>query len=430
MMRALPVLLSIVSLTSAAAEERVLTLDEAVKTAQEHQPQLRQAQASTSAARARVDESRSGMLPQVNVTSVYGRSVSNTGAVAGVSGSTTGGFGTAGRFTLGASASQLLLDFGATSNRWRASKQSAEAQAANEVEVLQQVLLNVRSAYFNVLSQQALVKVARETLASEDARLQQVSAFVEVGTSPEIDLLTERTARANAQVQLVRQQGLYVTAKAQLNQAMGVEGPTDYSVQDVAVPSVQGEDEALEALVDRALKARPDLAASERQIEAQLYSLAATRGGYWPRFTATVSSTNVGPDPTQLTWNLSGQLGLNWAIYEGGLTQAQVREQRALVNNLQAQRDTLRQQVRLQVEQAQQGVVTSREALTAAQDANVSAQAQLRLAQGRYQTGVGNIIELTQAQVAATNAAAQQVQAVYSLASARAQLIQALGRAE
>ena len=60
--------------------------------------------------------------------------------------------------------------------------------------------------------------------------------------------------------------------------------------------------------------------------------------------------------------------------------------------------------------------------------ASTSAREQLRLAEQRYATGVGSIIELDDAQVAYTTAAAQVVQARYSLASARAQLLAALGR--
>jgi outer membrane protein len=64
----------------------------------------------------------------------------------------------------------------------------------------------------------------------------------------------------------------------------------------------------------------------------------------------------------------------------------------------------------------------------AVDDALVSAREQLRLAEQRYATGVGNIIELVDAQVAYTSAAAQVVQARYGLATARAQLLAALGR--
>jgi outer membrane protein len=67
--------------------------------------------------------------------------------------------------------------------------------------------------------------------------------------------------------------------------------------------------------------------------------------------------------------------------------------------------------------------------LAAARDALTNAREQLRLAEGRYQVGVGSIIELSDAQVAATAAAAQQVQADYNVSAARAQLLRALGDA-
>jgi len=61
-------------------------------------------------------------------------------------------------------------------------------------------------------------------------------------------------------------------------------------------------------------------------------------------------------------------------------------------------------------------------------EAVVNAREQLRLAEGRYQAGVGNMIELGDAQVAMTTAAAQEVQAHFGLATARAQLLLALGQ--
>jgi outer membrane protein len=67
-------------------------------------------------------------------------------------------------------------------------------------------------------------------------------------------------------------------------------------------------------------------------------------------------------------------------------------------------------------------------ALSAAGEALVNAREQLRLAEGRYQAGAGSAIELADAQVALTTAAAQRVQADYNLAASRAQLLRALGR--
>ena len=87
-------------------------------------------------------------------------------------------------------------------------------------------------------------------------------------------------------------------------------------------------------------------------------------------------------------------------------------------------------QVRFDVEQAQATLLGNKESVVAAQDAVDNAREQLRLAEGRYQAGVGTIIELSDAQVQLTNAAAQLVQAQYNLSTARARLLAALGRQE
>ena len=88
-----------------------------------------------------------------------------------------------------------------------------------------------------------------------------------------------------------------------------------------------------------------------------------------------------------------------------------------------------RQQIRLEAEQARLAVRAAKSALAAADEALTNAKERLRLAEGRYQTGVGNIIELGDAQVALTTAAAQRVQAEFDLATARAQLLHVVGRA-
>ena len=125
-------------------------------------------------------------------------------------------------------------------------------------------------------------------------------------------------------------------------------------------------------------------------------------------------------------WNATVNLG--WAIFQGGLTRAQTREANANLAATEAQTDALRQQIRVEVEQARTAVQAARAALEAAGEVLVNARERLRLAEGRYQAGAGSIIELGDAQVAATSAAGQRVQAEQAVSSARAALLLALGR--
>lgn len=414
----------------------LLTLEEALRTARQKQPQLRQARASVEAARARVDQARSSLLPQVNGTGSYERTTANFAprpgvvpqAITSAASASVYSTRTFNYFALGLTGSWLAWDSLQTWQRWRAAGASAEAQQRTSEMTEVQVLQTVRSAYFSARAQRALVKVARDQLTNQDHHLTQIEAFVKVGTRPEIDLAQVRSDRANAVVSLINAENNYAVGRAQLNQAMGVAGSTEYEVADEVLPPIAGEDLSADSLVAEAQRARPDLQSLERQIAADELTVRAARAGYWPRISLSTSVTDEGTEIDHLAWNWNATATLTWPIFQGGLTRGQVREAEANLSSLVAQRDTLLLQVRVDVKQALLGVRAARAGLSAASEALTNAAERMRLAEGRYQAGVGNIIELSDAQVALTNAAAQRVQSEYNLATARAALLRALGR--
>ncbi len=119
---------------------------------------------------------------------------------------------------------------------------------------------------------------------------------------------------------------------------------------------------------------------------------------------------------------------LSWPLFQGGQTRGQVREARANATALDAQSEQLAQQIRLELEQARLSVRAAGATLGASEEAADAARERLTLAEGRYQTGVGSLLELSDAQVALTTALGQRVQSEFQLAAARSQLLRALGR--
>ena len=429
-----------IALQLTLAVTRIVSLSQALESARVHQPTVRQAHATTDVYRARADEARSGLLPQLNGTATYQRStanfVSRPGALPKTAVTTTTGMSTTAQtsnfdtfnyFNFGLTLSQNVYDF-QTPERWRASIATADAQEATEHATSLMVELNVRTAFFTARAEKALVGVARETVDNQKRHLEQIEGFVKAGTHPEIDLAQARTNYANARVQFITAENNYEAGKAQLNQAMGVEGETDFDVSDDTIPALSEEQNPLDTLVDSSIKARPEFLAMEKQIRAQELTLRASWGGYGPALGVSTSLTDGGVDISKLAWNWNLSATATWNLFSGLNTRAQIQEARANMESLKAQRDALRLQVRLEVDQARLAVRANREALSASEDALVSAREQLRLAEGRYQAGVGNSIELSDGQLALTNAGGQRVQAEYNLATARAQLIKALGQ--
>ncbi len=431
----------------------VLSLEAAEENGLRNQPLIREARANTDAARGRIEEARAGYLPQVTGTGIYQRTTSNLQARPGSttgSGPTTGTVtvgGMTGTFTIPAAAlpgtswnpsadywqftlgaTQLIYDFGQTSERWKSAERSADSLRSTERTTQNQVVLNVRTAYFSARASKALVKVQADTLENQQKHMAQVMGFVGAGTNPEIDLATARTAVANARVALITAQNNYDTARAQLNLAMGVNAHTNYDVADEGLRPVDGEDEVIEALYARALQHRPELVTLGKQQQALELTVRSIKGAYGPSLSGIGQVSEIGLSLGSLApnWYLGGQL--TWPMFQGGLTQGQVREAEANVHNAVAQVDAEKLQVHLDVEQALLAVRAAKASIDAAQEAVVNARLQLKLAEGRYAQGVGSIIELSDAQVAMTTAAAQQVQAEYNLATARAQLLNALGQ--
>jgi outer membrane protein len=429
-----------------APETRVLTLAAAERAALEEQPQLRVARAQTAVAIAASEQLRAPLLPQVTGLATYGHEWGSFRSIGGAgvpqsgttvspgtvqptgtpsSNSLSNSFDT---YSFGVTATQLIWDFGQTSEKYVAARSTVAAQRYEEQVTRLTIVSAVRQAYFTARQNKELVDVAQDTLNNQQKHLVQVQAFVQVGTQPEIALAQQKAAVANAKVQLINSQNAYNTAKAQLNQAAGLVGGTAYDVTDEQEPPIEDEEQPLEALVEKAFAARPELANLWKQEDAQKATIRAAKGGYGPALTASGGISESAVLPNAPSPNANVGVTLTWLLFQGGLTRATVRAAEANLDSITSTRDLTRLEIELSVNTAQLNVRAAKATIGAADEAVTSAREQLRLAEQRYATGVGNIIELDDAQVSYTSAAAQVVQARYNLASARAQLLAALGR--
>jgi outer membrane protein len=424
-----------------------LTLAQAEKYALRGQPSVQQAAGQTEAARGRVEEARSGYLPQANAFATWyiarhGFNGLGVGGMPVASGTGNGGTGNGGTGTngttsgagtsynswgTGVTATQLIYDFNTTLDRWRSADASRVAAQQNERTTAQQVLLNLRRAYFTARGQHDQVRVNEEALTNQQRHLDQIENLVQAGIRSQIDLATQRTAVANARVQAVTAENNYEADLALLNQTMGLPSGTSFELTDTEMPPVPGEDGDERQMIEAALKARPEVANADQQVRAQELTVGADRGTYFPAIGAIGNVTEFGQGTSvgSPAWYVG--LQANWAILQGGLTHGQVREAKGTLQALAAQAAAVRLQVTVDVVQGRLAVRAAKATIGSAEEALANAREQLKLAEARYQTGQGSIIELFDAQVAYTTAEAQEVTAKYSLASARAQLLAALG---
>ncbi len=126
------------------------------------------------------------------------------------------------------------------------------------------------------------------------------------------------------------------------------------------------------------------------------------------------------------SWTLG--LSLNWSLFDGGNRIARHQEAKANLEGARARVKSTELDIIQNVEQAQIFVDESQERIQAAQTLVASAQENFRLAQGRFDAGVGTILELTDAQLALTQAQNTESQALADYRIALARLDRAVGR--
>jgi outer membrane protein len=417
-----------------AAPAATLTLAEAVATAARVHPTLVAADAQRDAAKARVGEQLAGFLPTLNANGLgrvdyadYPLVIPGTPGSPAMRGTTS--FAGTSRYSGSLTLQQTVWDFGRTLYAVKGAKEALAGSRADAATARATVELNVINAYYGVLQAIALKQVADDALAQSEQHLNQANAGFRVGTRPEIDVASAESQRAQARLALIHARNAIDLGKVTLNGAMGVEGGIGFDVREQPMPPVEGEDSDIDSLTGEALRRRPEYESLTHQLRAAEAALRAARAAHLPILNAGGAATATGTDSAPGPYfDFSAQLTLTVPLFAGLLTYRTVQENEALVRAARANLEALRQTVRLGVATAALAVGEAREAVEAAEVLRQQAEKQLKLATGRYQAGVGSIIELVDAQAGAVSARAQRVQAEYNLASSRAALLRALGR--
>jgi outer membrane protein TolC len=409
---------------------RELTLEEAVNIGLENAPSIVARIGDYVAAQQRVNQALAPLLPQLSGTGNYGRlrSISTISGDANYS-----DFGGA-----NVTASQLLFDFGRT---W-AAKDVAKSSAQALKEVLEAQKLDiaqlVKTQYFTLLLSKRLVEVNLAALDRAEVNLRSARGFFQVGTQPKSFVTRAEVDVANARVNVIRAQNAVNLARVALNAAMGIAVNAPTEVKDVLAYQQFPMDRG--ALVAEAIKNRPEYRQVKAQAEAAAATVRQTFRDFFPNLVGSGSygvtgvtgapafnsrSTNGFVDSGN-EWNVG--LTLNWTIFDGGGKVARYKEAKANLEASQARVRDTELQIWQNVEQSYLNLGEAEERIGAARKAVESAEENYQLARGRFDAGVANIIELTDAQLALTQAQSDEAQALSDYRIAIARLERALGR--
>jgi outer membrane protein TolC len=410
---------------------RALAQDEAVSIALEIQPSIQATLFQYRAAAFRVDQAFAPLLPQLSGT--WG-SQRDQGVISPIVSALTGSSRMAHTTTTVArvSGSQVIFDFGKTFASTDVARRLAE-QAQENVELQRQLTTqSVKEAFTNMNFARRLIRVQEQALDRAQLNLKSTQGFYEVGTRPKSDVVRAEVDVANAQVALIQARNALQLARVALNTAMGIPADTPTEVQDNLVYQPLTIDRS--TLMTKALAQRPEQRQANLQVsQAQAQASRAVRD-FFPDIVgsgfigANRADFNMQAGRTDFNevWEMAVQL--SWTLYDGGNRIARFREAKANVDAAIANMKATELNISRDVEQAELNVNEADQRIKAAQVAVASAQENFRLAQGRFDAGVGTILELTDAQLALTQAQNTEAQALSDYRINVVRLERALGQ--
>jgi len=322
----------------------------------------------------------------------------------------------------GVTLEQLLTDFGRTSNLVSASKLRERAQNASALATTEDIVLATDQAFYTALEDQALLKVAQQTVATRQSVEHQIDELARNNLKSTLDLTFAQVNLSQAKLLQLDAQNNLDSSMAALAAVLGFDHQVtfDLSDEDAQAPAPPTN---VDGLIQTAFQQRPDLQAFNYEQQAAEKFRRAQRDQLFPTISALgiAGGTPVRPDcfggcfPNYFISSWYGAVGVNMSIpiFNGFLFTAEASEAKyraeAATENTRDLRDRIARDVRtawLAANTAFQRVGVSAEL---AKEADLS----LSLAQSRYQLGLGSIVELSQAQLQQTDAAIGYVNAQY-----------------
>ncbi|MNI14040.1 Outer membrane protein TolC precursor [compost metagenome] len=410
----------------------LLTLNEMIERVLCHDPETRQAWASAKVQAALVGVKQSAYLPRLNGSSSVTSGRNDTTY------EQRGDYSSRGhqrqldnRLTL----SWVLFDFGRRESALRNARHLLVAANANQDSRLQEAFVLAAQLYYDTLaaqrSQVAATQVA--TLAAEN--LKAASAKYEAGAAALSDRLQAQTAYSQARLNEVRGNGALRSAKGLIAMRMGLppQTPLELAGSLSRRPDthfVKNVDELLE----QARQDHPSLIAAKAKLDAAKAAIDESKASGRPTlsFIASISDVQTNQSialngDSHLRENSVG-LQLNIPLFEGFERTYQVRGAQAKFETSKAELSEVEQRISMELWANYQSLNIETHSLEkTAEWVDQSSQA-LQVVQGRYRSGVGNMIELLNALTAYAAAEQQHINTLNSWQLARLKLAASLGR--
>lgn len=378
-----------------------LTLDHCIDLAIENNPDVQSSLFNTGIFKSRIGQAKSAYFPQIDIETAYSRYNSSVNNSAFDSNKND--------FSTGISLNQLIYDFGRTPANVSVNKLNYEATREDLKNRLREVIFNVKKYYYYVLLKKKTLEVYEESVELYEKQLEQTNGLYNAGFKAKIDVITAEVNLNNAKLDLIRATNELEIAFANLNNAMGLpelsryflDGQLEYFDYSIEFDNV----------LTRAYDSRPDLKSIVLLKTSAQKTESYAKREYLPVVSGKTSFGARGNFPIDPSWSVGAVISV--PVFNGLLTHNKIKEAKATVLKRDVEAEAVRQEIYLEIKQIYFNFQEIKQTIPVAELVVKQADERLRLAQKRYEIGVGNIIELKDAEVGAINAKISYLDALY-----------------
>ena len=342
----------------------------------------------------------------------------------------SGGDGTTEQYAGGPTATLtwLIFDLGGRSGSIAVARDALLAADYAHNFMIQDVVLQVQQAYFNYVANRALLDAQQLTLQEARTNLDVTQERHRQGLATIADVLQAKTQLSQAQLAFETTEGAIHITRGALANAMGLPANLPYDIAAFPPLQIGVVTDSVDTLIARAMRARPDLAATRAEAEGAAARIGQVRAERLPSLQVGASgghsflNTLVGGNNVYTV-----NIGLRIPLFSGFSREYDQRQAEALSRAATARVEQVRQQVVLQVFSSYYALQTAARRVRTADDLLASATQSEQVALGRYKAGVGSILDLLTAQSALADARSQWIETRWVWRTALAQLAHDIG---
>ncbi|NIP37528.1 MAG: TolC family protein [Candidatus Dadabacteria bacterium] len=323
----------------------------------------------------------------------------------------------------GVFADQLIWDFWKTPSLVRASSASLQSSRHQRSATINDVILNTKIAYYNLLINQNILETNKNELKEFEKKFEQTENFVELGRKSKLDLAKARVDIGHAKLNLLNSEKKLELARANFINLLGMDEEFNFELKDES--GYESYDWDIKSLTQYALKNRPELKRLLSDESSQRSTLKAAKRDHYPKVVARAAYRFDGDGATGPDF-IAG-IGLNFPLFQGFSKVAQVNENKAALRKITTEIEIFKRNTIMDIKRLYLDIKYSRQKIDVTTDGLASAEQTLELTEELYKAGRKSMVDLLEAKSLYSRSKTDNLASIYNYKVALAKLEWATG---